>query len=88
MDKSNLTPETIDYIVAHQANIRILDAVAKKLKIDESKFIKTIDKHANTSAASIPLALWETHNKLKRGQNLILEALGGGLTWGGMHVVY
>lgn len=83
--KNNISKDEIDLIIAHQANARILEAVAEKLTIPLEKFVITIDKHANTSAATIPLALWETlkENKIKRGDLLVFEALGGGLAWGG-----
>lgn len=84
MEKAQITKEEIDFIVPHQANARILDAIAKKMNIPEEKFIKTIHKHANTSSATIPLAIWEEQDRLKKGDLIILEALGGGLTWGGV----
>jgi 3-oxoacyl-[acyl-carrier-protein] synthase-3 len=74
----------VDWIVPHQANKRILDGTARKLGISPEKIVVTVDKHANTSAASIPLALAEAvHDKrIKRGQIVLMEAMGGGLTWG------
>ena len=74
----------IDWVVPHQANARILDATARKLGLPPEKVIVTVDQHANTSAASIPLALAEAagDNRLKPGQLIILEAMGGGFTWG------
>jgi 3-oxoacyl-[acyl-carrier-protein] synthase-3 len=70
--------------VPHQANLRILQGVAKRVGIDETKVITTLDQHANTSAASIPLALDQgvRDGRIKPGQMLLLEAMGGGLTWG------
>ncbi|MFT4967056.1 MAG: 3-oxoacyl-[acyl-carrier-protein] synthase-3 [Candidatus Deianiraeaceae bacterium] len=88
LEKANMTKENIDFIVPHQANARILDAIAKKMDIPEEKFIKTIHKHANTSSATIPLAIWEEQAKFKKGDIMILEALGGGLTWGGIALKY
>lgn len=88
MEKAHISKEQIDFIVPHQANIRILDAIAKKMEIPEEKFIKTIQKHANTSSATIPLAIWEEKAKFKEGDLVILEALGGGLTWGGVVFKY
>ncbi len=81
---NDLTADDIDWIVPHQANKRILDGTAKKLKVDPNKVVVTVDKHANTSAASIPLALDEAvrDGRVKRGDLLIIEAMGGGLTWG------
>ncbi|NVJ92475.1 MAG: ketoacyl-ACP synthase III [Methylocystaceae bacterium] len=84
LEDNNLTAEDIDWIVPHQANKRILDGTAKKLKVSTDKVIVTVDQHANTSAASIPLALDAAvrDGRIKRGDLLILEAMGGGLTWG------
>jgi 3-oxoacyl-[acyl-carrier-protein] synthase-3 len=74
----------IDWFIPHQANQRILDGVARRLGIDASRVISTVERHANTSAASIPLALAEgvADGRVRRGQLLLLEAMGGGLTWG------
>ncbi|MCB1494913.1 MAG: ketoacyl-ACP synthase III [Bauldia sp.] len=74
----------IDWFVPHQANIRIIDATAKKLGLPIEKVIRTVDRHGNTSAASIPLALWEASldGRIKRGDLLLLESMGGGFTWG------
>jgi 3-oxoacyl-[acyl-carrier-protein] synthase-3 len=76
--------DEVDWFIPHQANLRILQGVARRLGIDESKVITTLDKHANTSAASIPLALYEgvRDGRVRPGQLLLLEAMGGGLTWG------
>jgi 3-oxoacyl-[acyl-carrier-protein] synthase III len=84
LEDNNLSAEDIDWIVPHQANKRILDGTAKKLKVSTDKVIVTVDQHANTSAASIPLALDAAvrDGRIKRGDLLILEAMGGGLTWG------
>lgn len=79
-----LTTRDVDWVIPHQANVRILQAVAKRLELAEDQLISTVSIHANTSAASIPLALCETvaAGKIKPGQLLILPALGSGLTWG------
>ncbi len=81
---NGLCPEDIDWIVPHQANRRILASTTDKLGISMEKVVLTVDRHANTSAASIPLALAEAagDNRLKRGQLIVLEAMGGGFTWG------
>ena len=87
---SNLTSEDIDWLVPHQANIRIINSMQRKLNLPDEKVIKTIFHHANTSAASIPLALnsgVET-GKIKSGHLLALEAIGGGLSWGASLVRY
>ena len=82
--KVNLSVDDIDLLVPHQANLRILNSVATRLKIPLEKVIITVENHANTSAASIPLALdfANKNNRIKKGDLIILEALGGGLTWG------
>lgn len=84
LEKSCLTVKDIDLLVPHQANARILNAVANRLELDESKVIITVENQANTSAASIPLALdlANSQQKIKKGDLVVLEALGGGLTWG------
>ena len=81
---NNLQKKDIDWLVPHQANIRILEATARKLDMDMSKVIVTIDRHGNTSAASIPLALDQgvKENKIKPGNLILMEAFGGGFTWG------
>ena len=87
---SNLTSEDIDWLVPHQANIRIINAMQKKLKLPDEKVIKTVSHHANTSAASIPLALTSgvESGQIKSGHLLALEAIGGGLSWGASLVRY
>lgn len=81
---NSLTSKDIDWLVPHQANRRIIDGVGKKLGLPPERVVITVDKHANTSAASIPLALAQAVNdgRIKAGQLVLLEALGGGLTWG------
>ena len=84
LEANGVTADDIDWIVPHQANRRIMLAMARKLGLPESKVMVTIDRHANTSAASIPLALADGRAKglLKRAPPVLLEALGGGLAWG------
>ena len=79
-----LQPEHIDWLIPHQANIRIIEATAQKLGLPMSKVICTVDHHANTSSASIPLALDAAvrDNRVKPNQTLLLEAVGAGMTWG------
>lgn len=81
---NNMTIDEIDWLVPHQANKRILDSTAKKLRISGDKVIVTVDQHANTSAASIPLALATgvDDGRIKEGQLVLMEAMGGGFTWG------
>jgi 3-oxoacyl-[acyl-carrier-protein] synthase III len=82
--------EEVDWVVPHQANKRILDATAKKLGLDPARVIVTVDQHANTSAASVPLALDVAvrDGRIKQGDLIVLEAMGGGFTWGGAVVRY
>ena len=82
--KANLTDADIDWLIPHQANIRIMQSTAKKLKLPLEKLIVTVDQHGNTSAASIPLALDVSvrSGKIKTGDTLMLEGVGGGFTWG------
>lgn len=87
---SNLKKTDIDWLIPHQANIRIIQAIAKKLSLPMSKVIITIENQGNTSAASIPLALDLSirENKIKRGDCLLLESFGGGMTWGAITLRY
>jgi 3-oxoacyl-[acyl-carrier-protein] synthase-3 len=84
------SPDEVDWVVPHQANKRILDATAKKLGLDPNRVIVTVDQHANTSAASVPLALDVAvrDGRIKRGDLIVLEAMGGGFTWGAAVVRY
>ncbi|MDF2366462.1 beta-ketoacyl-ACP synthase III [Sneathiella sp.] len=84
MAATGLTTDDIDWLVPHQANKRIIDGTGRKLKLDPEKVVLTVDKHGNTSAASVPLALDEAvrDGRIKRGDLLLLEAMGGGFTWG------
>ena len=87
---NNLKKSDIDWLVPHQANIRILEATAKKLDMSMDKVIVTIQKHGNTSAASIPLALNDgvKSGKIKQGETILMEAFGGGFTWGSALIKY
>ena len=84
LSANGLAPSSLDWLVPHQANRRIIDAMARKLGLDAARVVVTIDRHANTSAASVPLALAEAaaDGRLRPGQLVLLEAMGGGLTWG------
>ena len=84
MKKNNIKVNDIDWVIPHQANKRIMDLTAKKLQIPAKKILMTIENHANTSSASIPLTLDFALSKklIKRNQLILLEAIGGGLTWG------
>jgi len=88
--KANLTDADIDWLIPHQANIRIMQSTAKKLKMPLEKLIVTVDQHGNTSAASIPLALDTAvrSGKIQKGDTLMLEGVGGGFTWGAVLLKY
>ncbi|MAM67434.1 MAG: 3-oxoacyl-ACP synthase [Rhodospirillaceae bacterium] len=84
LDLAGLEPGDVDWLVPHQANQRIISSTARKLKVSENKIVVTVDRHANTSAASIPLALNEAvkDGRISSGEVVVLEAMGGGFTWG------
>ncbi len=88
--KAGLQDSDIDWLIPHQANIRIMQSTAKKLKMPAEKVVVTVDQHGNTSAASIPLALDVAvrDGRIQRGQRLMLEGVGGGFTWGSVFVQY
>jgi 3-oxoacyl-[acyl-carrier-protein] synthase III len=90
LKNNNIDIKNVDWLVPHQANIRIIEALIKKLDLDSEKTIVTLDKHANTSAASIPLALDLAirDGRIQRGQLLLLAAFGGGITWGSAIIQY
>jgi len=90
LDKAGATEADIDFLIPHQANIRIMQSTARKLKLGEDRVIVTVDQHGNTSAASIPLALDEAvrDGRIQRGHRLMLEGVGGGFTWGAVYLVY
>ena len=90
LTKANLTDADIDWLIPHQANIRIMQSTAKKLKMSSDKVVVTVDQHGNTSAASIPLALDTAvrDGRIQRGQTLMLEGVGGGFTWGSVLLRY
>jgi 3-oxoacyl-[acyl-carrier-protein] synthase-3 len=82
LEKNNLTGDDIAWLVPHQANLRIIDATANRAGIPKEKVMINIHKYGNTTAATIPLCLWEWESQLKKGDNLVLAAFGGGFTWG------
>ena len=86
MERNGLTPETLHWLVPHQANMRIIEAVARRIGIPKEKVMINIERYGNTTAATIPLCLWEWESKLKKGDNLILSAFGGGFTWGSIYL--
>ena len=90
LDGAGLSPDDVDWVVPHQANARILDATAKKLGLAPEKVVVTVDRHANTSAASVPLAFDTAvkDGRIQRGDLVVLEAMGGGFTWGAAALRY
>ena len=86
MEKNNLQGEDIQWLIPHQANLRIIDAVVKRTNVTEDKVCINIEKYGNTSSASIPLCIWEWEKKFKKGDNIILTAFGAGFTWGAVYL--
>lgn len=82
MERNSLKPDDVAYLVPHQANLRIIDATGRRMGIPPDKVLINIEKYGNTTTASIPLCLWEFEKNIKKGDNLILAAFGGGFTWG------
>lgn len=82
LEKNNLTGDDIAWLVPHQANLRIIDATANRMGLPKEKVMINIQKYGNTTAATIPLCLWDWESQLNKGDNLILAAFGGGFTWG------
>lgn len=86
VERNGLTNDDITWVVPHQANLRIIDATAKRLGVRDDQVMINIQKYGNTSAGTIPLCLWEWESKLKKGDNLILAAFGAGFTWGSIYL--
>ncbi len=86
MERNGLRAEDVAWLVPHQANKRIIDATAERMGLPPDKVMLVIEKYGNTTNGSIPLCLWDYANQLRRGDNLILAAFGGGFTWGAMHL--
>jgi len=86
MERNNLTGDDIAWLVPHQANKRIIDATARRMGVGTDKVMLNIQKYGNTTNGTIPLCLWEWEDKLKKGDNLVLAAFGGGFTWGSIYL--
>jgi 3-oxoacyl-[acyl-carrier-protein] synthase-3 len=86
MERNNIKPEDLAWLVPHQANMRIIDAVARRMNLPQEKVMINIQRYGNTTAATIPLCLWEWEKQLKKGDKLILSAFGGGFTWGALYL--
>ena len=86
MKRNNLSSDDVNWLVPHQANLRIIDATADRMGLDSSKVLINIQKYGNTTAGTLPLLLWDFQDKFKKGDNLILSTFGGGFTWGAMYL--
>jgi 3-oxoacyl-[acyl-carrier-protein] synthase-3 len=86
MEKNNLSSEDVDWLVPHQANLRIIDATADRMGLPKEKVMINIEKYGNTTAGTLPLCLWDYEKQLKKGDTLILSAFGGGFTWGAVYL--
>lgn len=86
MERNNLTSDDVAWLVPHQANLRIIDATARRMGLTSEKVMINIQRFGNTTAGTIPLCLWEWENKLHKGDNIILSSFGGGFTWGAVYV--
>lgn len=86
MQRNNITSDDIAWLVPHQANLRIIEAVASRMKLDPAKVMINIREFGNTTSATIPLCLWQWENQLKKGDNLILSSFGAGFTWGSIYI--
>jgi 3-oxoacyl-[acyl-carrier-protein] synthase-3 len=86
MQRNNLAADDVAWLVPHQANKRIIDATARRMGVGDEKVMLNIQKYGNTTNGTIPLCLWEWENQLKKGDNIILAAFGGGFTWGSIYL--
>ena len=86
MEKNNLTSDDVAWLVPHQANLRIIDATANRMGVTNDKVMINIQKYGNTTAGTLPLCLWDYEKQLKKGDNIILSAFGGGFTWGSIYL--
>ncbi len=86
MERNNLTSDDVDWLVPHQANLRIIDATANRMGLPSEKVMVNIQRYGNTTAGTLPLCLWDWESQLKKGDNLILSAFGGGFTWGAVYL--
>ncbi|MBI2721868.1 MAG: ketoacyl-ACP synthase III [Bacteroidetes bacterium] len=86
MEKNNLTADDVNYLVAHQANKRIIEATASRMGVGSEKVLMNIQRYGNTTAGTIPLLLWDYEHQLKKGDNIIISAFGGGFTWGAIYL--
>jgi 3-oxoacyl-[acyl-carrier-protein] synthase III len=88
MEKNGLTGDDVAWLVPHQANKRIIDATARRMGLSAERVMINIDKYGNTTAATIPLCLYDWKDKLNKGDKVILSAFGGGFTWGAVYLTW
>ena len=88
LNRNNLVGKDIDYLIAHQANERIIEAIADRMKLEPKKVLKNISDYGNTTAATIPLLLYDFKNQFKKGDKIIFAAFGGGYTWGAAYYIW
>jgi 3-oxoacyl-[acyl-carrier-protein] synthase-3 len=86
MQRNNLTKDSVDWLIAHQANKRIIDATSSRMGLEDDKVLINIQKYGNTTSATLPLLLFDFEKKFKKGDNLIFAAFGGGFTWGSIYL--
>lgn len=86
MEKHNISPDELAWLIPHQANLRIIEATARRMGLSKEKVMINIEKYGNTTAATIPLCMWDWEKQLKKGDKIILAAFGGGFTWGSMYL--
>jgi 3-oxoacyl-[acyl-carrier-protein] synthase-3 len=86
MERNNLTRDDVSYLIAHQANKRIIDATARRMELDEEKVLMNIQRYGNTTSATLPLLMSDYETKLKKGDNIVFAAFGGGFTWGSIYL--
>jgi 3-oxoacyl-[acyl-carrier-protein] synthase-3 len=86
MEKNNLTSDDVNWLVPHQANLRIIDATANRMGVGPDKVMMNIEKYGNTTAGTLPLCLGDYESQLRKGDNIILAAFGGGFTWGSVYL--
>jgi len=82
IQRNNLSADDIAFLVPHQANKRIIDATARRMGLSDDKVLMNIQRYGNTTAATIPLCIWDYQDRMKKGDNIVLAAFGGGFTWG------
>jgi 3-oxoacyl-[acyl-carrier-protein] synthase-3 len=86
MKRNNLTSDDVEYLLAHQANKRIIDYTAEKMHLPQEKVLMNIERYGNTTSGTLPLLFWDYEKKFKKGDDIILATFGGGFTWGSIYL--